>query len=67
MISESTFHRLAQDGHNRIALVLTTLADLETPLSAYVKLAHTARPPGWSGAPRWASRLQWGAVAVGTL
>ncbi len=50
MISESEFHRLAQQGHNRIALVLSTLADLETPLSAYVKLAHTARPPGWDAA-----------------
>ena len=41
VITEPEFHRLAAQGYNRIALVATAFADLETPLSLYLKLAHT--------------------------
>ncbi|MEW6353748.1 MAG: anthranilate synthase component I [Pseudomonadota bacterium] len=34
------FAALAQQGHNRIPLVREVPADLDTPLSAYLKLAH---------------------------
>lgn len=39
MMTELEFNRLAAQGYNRIALVETTLADLDTPLSLYLKLA----------------------------
>ncbi len=35
------FNRLAAEGHNRIALVAEAFADLETPLSLYLKLAQS--------------------------
>ena len=35
------FNQLANDNYNRIPLVREVLADLETPLSAYMKLANT--------------------------
>ena len=35
------FHALAKQGFNRIPLVKEVLADLETPLSLYVKLSQT--------------------------
>lgn len=38
MISNDEFLRLAADGHNRIPVVRELLADLETPLSLYLKL-----------------------------
>jgi len=38
-MTEQEFFNLAQQGHNRIALVEQAFADLETPLSLYVKLA----------------------------
>lgn len=40
--AEATFARLASEGYNRIPVVLETLADMETPLSLYLKLANTA-------------------------
>ncbi len=40
MITEAEFKRLAQAGYNRIPLVLETFADLDTPLSIYLKLAN---------------------------
>jgi anthranilate synthase component 1 len=40
MIGEGEFHALAAQGYNRIPLVLETYADLDTPLSLYVKLAN---------------------------
>ena len=40
MITEPEFQHLAAQGYNRIALSAETLADLETPLSLYLKLAH---------------------------
>ena len=41
MITELEFKSLAQDGYNRIPLMLEAFADLETPPSLYLKLAHT--------------------------
>ena len=43
-MTESEFRQLANQGFNRIPLVLETFADLDTPLSVYLKLAN--RP--WS-------------------
>jgi anthranilate synthase component I len=40
MMNESEFKALAAQGYNRIALVQQAFADLETPLSVYLKLAH---------------------------
>ncbi|HEU4460117.1 MAG TPA: anthranilate synthase component I [Methylibium sp.] len=39
MITELEFQSLAAQGHNRIALIGEAFADLETPLSLYLKLA----------------------------
>ncbi len=39
-ITEQEFHALAQQGYNRIPLVAETFADLDTPLSLYLKLAN---------------------------
>ena len=39
MITELEFRSLAAQGHNRIALIAEAFADLETPLSLYLKLA----------------------------
>ena len=41
MITELEFKSLASEGYNRIPLMLEAFADLETPLSLYLKLAHT--------------------------
>jgi anthranilate synthase component I len=41
VITEDVFHQRAAQGFNRIALVAQTLADLETPLSLYLKLARS--------------------------
>ena len=43
-MTESEFKQFAAQGFNRIPLVLETFADLDTPLSVYLKLAN--RP--WS-------------------
>lgn len=40
MITELEFKRLALEGYNRIPLIAEAFADLETPLSLYLKLAH---------------------------
>jgi anthranilate synthase component I len=40
MITELEFKSLAQAGYNRIPLMAEAFADLETPLSLYLKLAH---------------------------
>ena len=40
MISAARFQRLAALGYNRIPLMREVLADLDTPLSAYMKLCH---------------------------
>ena len=39
-MSESVFERLAAEGYNRIPVTLETFADLDTPLSIYLKLAN---------------------------
>jgi len=39
-MTEQEFNQLAQQGYNRIPLTLETLADLDTPLSLYLKLAN---------------------------
>jgi anthranilate synthase component 1 len=40
VITEAEFNALAAKGYNRIPLVLETFADLDTPLSLYLKLAQ---------------------------
>jgi anthranilate synthase component 1 len=39
-ITEQEFKQLAEQGYNRIPLVAETFADLDTPLSLYLKLAN---------------------------
>ena len=39
-ISQAEFDSLAKQGYNRIPLVAETFADLDTPLSLYLKLAN---------------------------
>ena len=39
-INQSEFNALAAQGFNRIPLVVETFADLDTPLSLYLKLAN---------------------------
>ena len=41
MISELEFKHLSTQGFNRIPLMVEAFADLETPLSLYLKLAQT--------------------------
>lgn len=48
MITELEFKSLAQNGYNRIPLMLEAFADLETPLSLYLKLAHTRNGGAYS-------------------
>lgn len=45
MLSKAQFEQFAGDGYNRIPLVVELLADLETPLSTYLKLC--AEPYGF--------------------
>ncbi|AKJ31629.1 anthranilate synthase component I [Caldimonas brevitalea] len=40
MITELEFNSLSQQGYNRIPLIAEAFADLETPLSLYLKLAY---------------------------
>ncbi|HEX7441068.1 MAG TPA: chorismate-binding protein, partial [Caldimonas sp.] len=46
MITELEFKSLAAQGHNRIPLIAEAFADLETPLSLYLKLAYTGGGSG---------------------
>src|SRR5690349_24272403 len=39
-MTEAEFNRLAAAGYNRAPIVLETFADLDTPLSVYLKLAN---------------------------
>src|SRR6202795_3728250 len=39
-MTEAEFRALAAQGYNRIPLVLESFADLDTPLSLYIKLAN---------------------------
>ena len=43
MITELEFKSLTVQGFNRIPLMVEAFADLETPLSLYLKLAHASR------------------------
>ncbi len=43
-MTELEFNALAQQGYNRIPLTLVAFADLETPLSLYLKLAAAPSP-----------------------
>ena len=40
MITETEFNQLAEQGYNRIPVMVETFADLDTPLSIYLKLAN---------------------------
>jgi anthranilate synthase component I len=40
VITELEFKSLSQQGYNRIPLIAEAFADLETPLSLYLKLAY---------------------------
>ena len=40
MMTELEFNSLVAQGYNRIPLMLQSFADLETPLSLCLKLAH---------------------------
>lgn len=42
-MTELEFQSLAREGYNRIPMIAEALADLETPLSLYLKLAQTER------------------------
>ena len=42
-MTELEFQSLARDGYNRIPLIGEHFADLDTPLSLYIKLAHSER------------------------
>ena len=44
VITETEFQALAAQGYNRIPLMEQAFADLETPLSLYLKLAHGPEP-----------------------
>ncbi len=44
MITELEFQSLAAEGYNRIPLISEAFADLETPLSLYLKLCNGAGP-----------------------
>ena len=43
MLTENELKALADEGYNRIAVVEQCLADLDTPLSIYLKLAKEDR------------------------
>lgn len=45
-MTEIEFKALAAQGYNRIPLVVETYADLDTPLSIYLKLAHNSSEHG---------------------
>jgi anthranilate synthase component 1 len=50
-MTELEFKSLALQGFNRIPLIAEAFADLETPLSLYLKLAYADGPPGGGRAP----------------
>ena len=39
-MTETEFRQLAAEGFNRVPVVLESFADLDTPLSVYMKLAN---------------------------
>jgi hypothetical protein len=54
LISELEFKSLAQQGYNRIPLMVEAFADLETPLSLYLKLAFS------KDGGKYSFLLEWG-------
>ena len=52
-LTKSEFERYAAEGYNRIPLMREVLADLDTPLSAYLKLTH-----GQGGGQRYSYLLE---------
>jgi len=57
-MDQPQFQELARQGHNRIPVYREVLADLETPLSTYLKLAHGKGPGTYlfesvQGGERW--------------
>ena len=40
LLTQSEFNQFAQQGYNRIPVVHEVLADLDTPVSIYLKLAN---------------------------
>src|SRR5450432_1062983 len=50
-MTEIEFKSLALQGFNRIPLIAEAFADLETPLSLYLKLAYGDRQPAAASAP----------------
>ena len=48
VMTELEFQSLARDGYNRIPLIGEHFADLDTPLSLYLKLAHIDRAGAYS-------------------
>ena len=42
MISELEFKSLSAQGYNRIPLLVEAFADVETPLSLYLKIAYSS-------------------------
>src|SRR5690625_6529333 len=45
-MTEIEFNALAAKGYNRIPIIAETYADLDTPLSIYLKLAHNGPEGG---------------------
>ena len=54
-MTEIEFKSLAQQGYNRIPLIAEAFADLETPLSLYLKLVGSATPDRASCSNRWSA------------
>ncbi|MEA5446552.1 anthranilate synthase component I [Gammaproteobacteria bacterium AB-CW1] len=57
-MNQQQFQQLADQGHNRVPVYREILADLETPLSTYLKLAHGKGPGTYlfesvQGGERW--------------
>ena len=57
-MTEQEFKALAAQGYNRIALVAKAFADLETPLSLYLKLTATPGKPDDTGGRRYSFLLE---------
>ena len=55
-MTEPEFQSLAREGYNRIPLIAESIADLDTPLSLYLKLAH-AHTPSQTAAERGGARV----------
>ncbi len=56
MLSQEQFNRYAERGYNRIPLAREVLADLETPLTTYLKLAsrpHSYLLESFQGGEKW--------------